>query len=80
MYKKISNLDFIPKEYIRRVNDLEMNLKSYSAFTLMIYSIILVIIFQIIKKVINKSYNFYQNISIQKIKEFFTILVLKVPI
>ena len=80
MYKKISNLDFIPKEYIRRVNDLEMNLKSYSAFTLMIYSIILVIIFKIIKKVIKKSYKLYKNISIKKIKEYLIILVLKVPI
>ena len=79
MYKKISNLDFIPKEYITRLNNLELDLKSYSAFTLMIYSIILVIIFKIIKKVINKSYKLYKNISIKKIKEYLIILVLKLP-
>ena len=79
MYKNLSNLDFIPKKYFTRLNDLELNLKTYSPFTLMTYAIILLIIFQLTKKVIKKSYNFIQNISLKKIKDFFIILILKLP-
>ncbi len=79
MYKNLSNLDFIPKKYFTRLNDLELNLKTYSPFTLMTYAIILLIIFQLTKKVIRKSYNFIQNISLKKIKDFFIILILKLP-
>ena len=71
MNKKLSDNDVIPKNYITRVNDLELNLKAYSPFTIMTYTIILLILFKIIKKIIKKSYNIIQNISIKKIKEFF---------
>ena len=79
MNKKLSDNDVIPKNYITRVNDLELNLKAYSPFTIMTYTIILLILFKIIKKIIKKSYNIIQNISIKKIKEFFILLVLKLP-
>jgi len=78
-YKTLANPNLLNPKYLTRLNDLEQNLKSYSPFTLISYGIILLILFLLIKKLFKKSYKILKNLSIKKIKEKITILILKLP-
>ena len=78
-YKKLLDQKIFNPTYIIRINILETKLKKYSPFTLMTYSILLFIIFIQLTKYLKKSYNILKNISIKQIKEYFILLVLKLP-
>ena len=78
-YKQLLDQKIFNPTYIIRINILETKLKKYSPFTLMTYSILLFIIFIQLTKYLKKSYNILKNISIKQIKEYFILLVLKLP-
>ena len=76
-YHLLNYQDYIPSKYVAKLISIEQQMKNYSPFTLIIYGIILVFLYFLLKKIlkaIKKLINYIKNI-----KENISLLYIKLP-
>lgn len=70
-YSLLNNEKLIPKIYSKKISDFEEKIKVYSPFTLIVFGLLIIIIFRLLRKILKKTkkvINFFKNIKHNFIK------------